>query len=366
MKRNMEIGIVLSAFILTMACAFVKNLIIPPPVSPTSSPIPPPAGIIPTLLPTNTATSVPRIVSNPDPILCSGDDCLNECLARLDEVLETSPFDPIDNSIYEEQNANFNLVIYKVNGDQVSDPSNLYVPPDYKKYQEDTGAHMRIWDFYVAIIPSELRDMVDEFVIFTDGGGSGAGAWVTQSARDPDKWQVGFDLLDSDYPLYLADALIHETGHLLTLNTLQMPFNDLHYYSYDLEQNVFRGCPQYAHESACSIPDSYINLFYRRFWMDIFADWSEVEKAAQDAESFEDYLAVMEQFYDSKETHFINSYAATNIREDMAESFSYFVLNAKPTGDSIPEQKVDFYYDFPELIEYRHRIIEGLCSYINQ
>lgn len=364
MKRNKGIYIVLSALLLTMACAFVQNLVFPPAPRTPSTSTSLPADNTATLVPTGAATAVPEHINDPEPITCSNDDCLNACLGRLDEVLETSPFDSIDNSIYEEQNADFNLVIYKVDGDQISNPSILYVPPDYKKYQEDTAAHMRIWDFYVAIIPPELRGNVAEFVIFTDGGGSGAGAWVTQSPRDPNKWQVGFDLLDSDYPPFLADALIHETGHLLTLNTLQMPFNDLHYYSYDQEQKVFRGCPQYAHESACSLPESYINLFYERFWKDIYADWADVEQEALEADSFEEYLSVMEQFYDDHESLFLNSYAATNIREDMAESFSFFVLNARPTGDSVPEQKADFYYGFPELAEHRHQIIEGLCSYV--
>lgn len=356
MKRNIEIYVVLSALLSTMACAFVNNLIFPPAAHT-------PAGNTPSG-PANTETAVPGQIDHPEPMTCLDDDCLNTCLDRLDEVLETSPLDAIDNAIYEEQNANFNLVIYKVSGDQISNPSVLYVPPDYIKYQEDTAAHMRIWDFYVAMIPLELREMVAEFVIFTDGGGRGAGAWVVQSTRDPDKWQVGFDLLDSDYPPYLAEALIHETGHLLTLNTLQMPFNDLHFYVYDEEQKAFRGCPQYAQDSGCSAPYSYINLFYERFWKDIYAEWTEIEKEAQKTESFEEYLSIMEGFYDDHDALFLNSYAATNIHEDTAESFSYFVLNARPAGDSVPEQKVDFYYDFPELVEYRHQIIEGLCSYV--
>lgn len=365
MKKNINLFIALFSWVFMTACAFVWNIAFPQPtVAPSLTPLPTTA--IPTAIPTPLATPTLEPIDVPEPITCTDDDCLNACLDRLEEVLETNPFDSVENSIYEEQNTDFNLVIYKVNGDQISDPSILYVPPDFHKYQEDTTAHMRIWNFYVAIIPPELRKMVHEFVIFTDGGGDGAGAWVTQSIRDPDKWQVGFDLLDSDAPLYLADALIHESGHLLTLNTRQMPFDDLHYYSYDEEKRAFLGCSQYADDSACSLPDSYINLFYEKFWKDIYPAWSEVELDAQNAESFEEYLSIMEQFYDDHEELFLNSYAATNIHEDMAESFSYFVLNLKPIGNSIPAQKVKFYYEFPELIEYRRQIIEGLCSYANR
>ncbi|HJS19316.1 MAG TPA: hypothetical protein VJ785_11260 [Anaerolineales bacterium] len=366
MRKNIAIYIALSVLVFTLACAFVQNMILPP-----DTPIPSPLPLTPT--PTASFTATPEIINTPtleikngpEPIACSGNNCLNACLERLDEVLATAPFEAVDNSIYEEQDADFNLVIYQVDGDQIKDPVNLYVPPDYRKYQEDTAAHFRIWDFYAAIIPPELREMVAEFVIFTDGGGGDVGAWVTQMSRDPNKWQVGFDILDSDYPPYLADALIHETGHILTLNTSQMPYEDLQYYSYDAEQNIFHGCSQYAEGSTCSLPDSYIDLFYERFWKDVYADWSEVEQESLEAESFEEYLQVMEQFYDDHDELYLNSYAATNISEDMAESFSYFVLNPEPTGNSIPEQKVAFYYEFPELVEYRRQIIEGLCSYAN-
>jgi hypothetical protein len=357
MNKTIAICIAFSVLILTMACAFVQNMIFPPGTS-----TPSPSGDNRTA----EVSTLPVPKMDPVPITCSNDECLNSCLNRLDAVLETSSFDSISNSIYEQQDTNFNLVIYKVDGDQIKDPAILYVPPDFHKYQEDTAAHQRIWDFYIAIIPAELRAMVSEFVIYTDGAGSGSGAWVSQTLRDPDQWQVGFDLLDSDYPPYLADALIHETGHLLTINTAQMPFDDLHYYSYDEEQNGFRGCPQYAFDSACSLPDSYINLFYERFWKDIYAEWTQVELEAEDAQSFEEYLEAMEQFYEGHEALFLNSYAATNIREDMAESFSYFVLNPKPDGNSISEKKVGFYYEFPELVNYRHQIIEGLCAYVNE
>jgi hypothetical protein len=365
MRSFIKIVTALFGWLSMTACMFVWNLVFPQPTV-MPSPTPQPATAIPTVIPTLGSTATPEPADIPEPITCRDDNCLNACLNRLEDVLETSPFASIENSIYEEQNSDFNLVIYKVNGDQISDPSILYVPPDFHQYQEDTAAHLRIWNFYVAIIPPELREMVHEFVIFTDGAGGGAGAWVTQSIRDPEKWQVGFDLLDSDAPLYLADALIHETGHLLTLNTGQMPYDDLHYYFYDEEKRTFLGCPQYAQDSACSRPDSYVNLFYEKFWKELYPEWSEVDLEAQNAGSFEEYLSLMERFHDDHEDLFLNSYAATHIQEDMAESFSYFVLNLKPVDRSVPAQKINFYYEFPELVEYRRQIIEGLCSYVNE
>jgi hypothetical protein len=359
---NKNIYIILFAAVATMACAFVQNIVFPPSPTPEAIPSPQPQGS-----PT-TFSQIPTLISDPisivEPIHCSDDSCLQACLSRLDEVLETKPFDSIGNSIYEEQAANFNLVIYMVDGDEITEPAVLYVPPDYHKYQEDTASHQRIWDFYVAIIPPELRKWINEFVIFTDGSGGDAGAWVSPSATDINYWQVGFDLLDSDYPPFLAEALVHETGHLLTLNTSQVPYDGDIYYYYDEKRDMVQGCDQYAVDGGCSLPDSYINLFYQRFWRDTYAEWWAVKKEAQDTESFEEYLQIMEQFYDNHSDLFLNSYAATNVEEDTAESFAFFVLNPRPTGNSIPEQKVSFYYEFPELVDARQQIIEGLCSYI--
>jgi hypothetical protein len=347
-----------------MACAFVQNMVFLP--SPTPD-IPSPQLSNPTAIPvTPTEVSIPtsELVSNPEPITCTNDECLNACLDRLDQVLETRPFAPIGNSIYEEQGASFDLVVYKVKGDEILEPAILYVPSEYQKYQEDTASHLRIWEFYVAIIPPELRKLVKEFVIFTDGPNGEAGAWVRPSPTEKDYWQVGFDLLDSDYPLFVADALVHETGHLLTLNTSQIPEDKDHYYFYDSREDNVLGCSQYAVDGKCSLSSSYINLFYQKFWKDLYKEWWEADQEAQKTGSSEEYWQAMGQFYDKHSELFLNSYAATNIEEDMAESFSFFVLNARPSGSSVSERKVSFYYEFPELVEYRQQIIEGLCSYV--
>jgi hypothetical protein len=301
-----------------------------------------------------------------EPIECSDDACLQACIRRLERVLQTAPFDPIRNPIYEEQQASLDLVVYQVEGDQLTEPAVLHVPPDFQQYQADTAAHRRIWDFYTAIIPDALRSMVNKFIIFTDGVQGGLGAWVSPSETDEDFWTVGFDILDSDYPPYLADVLVHETGHLLTLNTAQVPIDEVKYYFYNGSQEAqeAQGCAQYVNAGGCSLPDSYINLFFQRFWRELHHEWWEVEQQAVDAQSYDEYLEIMEGFYRMHDELFRNSYAATNVKEDMAESFSYFVLNPRPTGEGVPDQKVQFYYEFPELVEYRRQIIQGLCAYV--
>ena len=58
----------------------------------------------------------------------------------------------------------------------------------------------------------------------------------------------------------------------------------------------------------------------------------------------------------------MTDYAATNPGEDIAESWTHFVINDKPSGDSIADQKVRFFYDYPELVELRDKIRARLYS----
>jgi hypothetical protein len=366
MTAKLKILITLFVLIAGMGCTFVQNMVFPPPASPTPTrpSLSSEVGRRTAIPPIEVASPSPEPFDNPEPIACSDDECLNACLDRLNTVLETKPLESIGNSIYEKEGASFNLVVYKVAGDEIKDPAVLYVPDEYRKYQKDTAAHLRIWKFYVALVPAELRTLVDEFVIFTDGPEGDAVAWVQPSSTREGYWQVGIDLLDADYPVYLADTLIHETGHVLTLSASQLPSNDNHYYYYDDKKHQFYGCDQFVVAGSCTLPNSYINLFYQKFWKKSYAEWWDLDQKAQDTNTTDEYFAVMEQFYGEHEDWFLDSYAATSIEEDMAESFAFFALHPKPRDTRVFQQKITFYYDFPELVAYRQQMIQGLCSYI--
>jgi len=47
---------------------------------------------------------------------------------------------------------------------------------------------------------------------------------------------------------------------------------------------------------------------------------------------------------------FVSEYATTNPVEDIAESFTQFVIQDKPKGDSVKDQKMLFFYKFEEMI----------------
>jgi len=65
-------------------------------------------------------------------------------------------------------------------------------------------------------------------------------------------------------------------------------------------------------------------------------------------------------FYENNAEAFVTDYAATSIAEDIAESFSYFVMKDKPTGSAVKDKKVQFFYEFPVLVQLRTKIRASL------
>ncbi len=171
------------------------------------------------------------------------------------------------------------LVTYQVNGDQISDPSYEKVSKSLKKDQQNTASQMQAWQFFTTLIPLQDRRMVSEYEVFTDGP-SNVLAAVEQSDNDPDKWVVEIDVEDLQDKEELAFTLVHEDGHLLTLNSEQVPpdikvFNDPNNDTlYNREAAV---CPTYFTDEGCSKPNSYINIFYSRFWTSIASEWEKID-----------------------------------------------------------------------------------------
>jgi hypothetical protein len=310
----------------------------------TASPFPTPS-------PTDTATP---LSPTPEPISCNNDGCLQDCLDRIEQVLSTQEFSPLS-EVYAESKARFSLVSYKVDGDKLGAMDVLWAPGDYKVYQDDIAAQARIWDYLIAILPADQRKWISDFLIFTDGP-KNILAYVRRS-NDPQKWTLGADIIDSSKPIYLTDTLLHEFGHLLTLNTEQLTISDTYIYN---GQQGLKGCPTFAHPEGCSTPDSYINLFYQRFWTKIYKEWFDNVDQASNGELNWDLVSA---FYRRYPDQFVSEYAASQPSEDIAESFAYFILHPKPSGKTIADQKVKFFYEFPELVALRQYAIQGMCSY---
>jgi len=300
------------------------------------------------------ATYTPTPRPTPRPITCTDDSCLNACLTRINGALpESSLADP--EGIYGGADIDVNIMYYDVRAGQLGPAQKLYVPLAFKVYQDDTAAQQRVWNYASSLLPSEQLKWITGFEIFSS---SYYAAWVKPDRDDRSHWILGMDLVDAQNPLDLTIILAHEYGHLVTLNTDQIPASDFYFGWY---QNA-SSCAQFLSPDGCSKPDSYINLFYQKFWQSIFDDWAE-QVAKPHTTTPEEHFALVHDFYVAHRNLFVREYAATNIYEDMAESFQHFILDPQPTDYGVQSQKIRFYYNFPELVALRKQMIQVVCSY---
>ncbi|MGD8405820.1 MAG: hypothetical protein PVJ21_19340 [Anaerolineales bacterium] len=291
---------------------------------------------------------------------------ITTCSAVTEEILKTATeFDedfPDDKSGNEPEE--LYLVTYSVSGDQLSDP--IYyedVSADLIPYQEDQAGHQEIWDYFTALIPANERGALAEYSIVTDGKGEILAA-VTQTLYDPKLWGLEVDIRDADDRHDLTYTLIHEYAHLLTLGPEQVTPSEALFHNPD-DDNIFydevTACPNYFPGEGCSSSSSYINAFFDEFWADIYEEWLDINLIEDD----DTYYDALDDFYYNYEDRFVTDYAATNPEEDIAETFSFFVLLSHPDGDTVAEKKILYLYNYPELVQLRDEIIHGICN-LNQ
>ncbi len=344
MLLRLKILIALAALLVsTLACsAFLGEA----PAEPVATNLPatePPAVII-TEAP---ATEIP-FTETPAPISCS---VLTDKMIAASLTESNSQGETLDEEMY--------LVTYTVDGEDISDPLYEDADANLQDLQDDEAAHQQAWDYFTAIIPAEQRGVIGEYAVFTDGV-DGTLAAVTQTQDDPNIWSLEVDTADSKDTYSLTFTLIHEFGHLLTLGPNQVP-PSLAVFNNPEDDNLYlkevSACPQYFPGEGCANADSYINAYYDQFWTEIHDEWNAIN-----LEEDEDiYYEKLDDFYYKYETQFVDDYAATNPEEDMAETWAFFVLGPKPAGDTIAEEKILFFYQYPELLQLREQILNNVC-----
>lgn len=305
----------------------------------------PPVAAVPTLVETETPALCPavtdRILEANTPVLIEGESQPMDFGAR-DE----------DETVY--------LVTYRVDGDQLTEPYYEEVPADLQDEQDDVQMHQRLWEYFAALIPPDARGVLAEFSVMTDGADNVLAA-VAQTYDDPSLWGLEVDLADSaDYD-YLTFTLVHEFAHVLTLGPSQVPPSEAVFNNpedNEIYMNEVAACPNFFPGEGCANSDSYINLFYDRFWRDLYSEWDAINLEEDDAL----YYEKLDDFYYSYQDQFLTDYAVTHPAEDIAESFSFFIFSDLPDGGSIAEQKILFFYNFPELVDLRTRIHANVCA----
>ncbi len=278
---------------------------------------------------------------------CEGDECeaIDEAFYTLvDELLGEYISGEEDFSEETGGMVESAIITYQVQGNKIVNPERGAITDDLQAYQDDAAAHQRIWVFFANLIPAEHRSYISQFVIYTDGPDEVLAA-VEPDPNNTSQWILSVDIVDAADVEELTYTLVHEFAHILTLNETQVAFDEELFLQDDEEQyqEAEASCPTYFPGEGCSLGNSYINTFFDQFWVDVYDEWLE-----SDPDS--------DEFYLDHEDEFVTDYAATNPAEDIAETFTLFVLQPKPSGDTIAEEKILFFYDYPELVQLRAEI----------
>jgi|TARA_B100002003_G_C14117497_1_gene537489 hypothetical protein len=243
------------------------------------------------------------------------------------------------------------LAVYTINGEKITLQDKPSVSADFQALQNDDAKHQAIWAKYIQTIPRETTPMLSTFQVVTDGEDETLAA--VGIIEGTNKFELLIDIKDA----YLTGSLdnkdltytmIHESARLYTLNDKQLVANEqLVEADFLLQQQVCN--PRYGTDEGCATEKSYLNLYFKAFWKDIYPEWVKL----QEVESDDEYYSLSEAFGRKYDDRFLTEYASSSVEEDIAESFTGFVLKDKPTTSTVQDQKILFWYRYPEMEKLR-------------
>lgn len=269
---------------------------------------------------------------------CSNDDDMS---VITDPIGDNNGGGDDDGSGGQQTGTQGEITLYRVSGNDIQKIRDYRVSGQDLAYQNDVARHQQLWGYTKDIVPNTHRNKMNEFMIY-NGSVTGSAGYVVQTKQDLSTWQMGIAINYADDQNELLYTIIHEFGHILTLNDTQV------------DASVGSGsCSNYFPGEGCAKTESYINKMHSLYWADV---WEEFQDAQNDESSHQ-------AFYVKYQDRFVTNYAATNPGEDIAEVFATFVTrNDKPAGNTIAEKKILLMYDYPELVQLRDYIRENLGS----
>lgn len=198
--------------------------------------------------------------------------------------------------------------------------------------EKENKEYQKIWEKVKYVLPHDGLKDFEQFYICTDGKLNEL-ASVRASNDKGNKWIINIDSEDVDFPKEkraFFETILHEYFHYMSLNDKQVTYTE----NYDMKN--------YCEMGMVSKKNSYINDFYNEFWKDILEDRNANKENLY--------------FYERHKNSFVDDYAATSPSEDIAETFSFFVLDDKPKGNTIKDKKIKFFYKYKELVELRNQL----------
>lgn len=213
---------------------------------------------------------------------------------------------------------------------------------------EERKLHEKMWLHIVKIIPKAYMPKLVKFEVNTDGIDN-VMAHVVEETDDYAKWRLAIDLKDALTPegeitSEFTHTVVHEFAHVMTLHKGELQGEKI------IDKEAYETQEGYLKT------ESYLNQFYQRFWLSI----AQEHQVAADKDAEISSGDALYAFYEKYADQFVSDYAATNPGEDIAETYRVFVMEDKPTGKTIRDQKILFMYDFKELMKIRLDIRQAL------
>lgn len=204
--------------------------------------------------------------------------------------------------------------------------------------------HRRYLERVLEIFPDVYEDKIKIFKIFADGPEL-VDAYVETIPPTNDIWLFGVaeDTIKEVDSKNNTQLVAHEFAHVLAYtNQAEVP------------QVVSKNCGDYFDSQPCPLEKSYLEEFVSEFW-----NKTELARAKKTLDSDVEFDSLYE-YYLLHESEYVTDYAALNPDEDFAESFVDFVFTEKPTRQETKDQKVRFFYQYPELLSLKAEILAAV------
>jgi hypothetical protein len=278
----------------------------------------------------------------------------DECVYYCESDEECEQIEKFYDNLFADDYSDYSLENLNSDKESSQEDENIiasYDIDDNKTLISNNKDHLLLWNFSTKLFDNiDAFDMVNQFTIFSDGKDETL-AYVEQTSDDLSTWTLGIDIEDFvDQGKIINDkdltaTLIHELSHIISLNNLQIDA---------FEDNAL--CNTLYIDEGCLANNSYLYDFYNNFWKgQKYNDFQTALNSCDDEAECKE----LEDFYYQYEDHFVTDYASTNIVEDIAESFTYFVITPNNMNtENISYEKVKFFnnYDYFNDIRLQLRV----------
>ena len=213
-----------------------------------------------------------------------------------------------------------------------------------------------IWDIFINVAGTDLvYERIDRFSVYDSSDASSASYLTVLGAQEPN-WRLSFntndiDLDDADSYESVIETAVHEYAHVLSLNTDQVWYNEGR-----------GGCDAYVH-IGCAQKGSYLHDYITTFWDDEALSFSESVSVVS---KYKYFIKKLNDYYDDYPDHFVSSYSASDPTEDFAEAFTYFVFDGTAPSGSVLQQKLDFFSEYPDLVEEKGKIKSAVLALLEE